>query len=175
MLSVGTWFSISKLFAGLGLHSVLPLTISAPSSSRSKCLHSTCPLWARLPTLASDTAVRDWSTLSLPHSLLYSKVIEISSWLSKIDCGALCNNQTTTFWLRTLIWSTEDITSKTIKQLFISKNRQVLNSKGGNTSDLQNRRSNTSHDAVLFSHVLHISTLKLYQILFLKPQHCVPY
>jgi hypothetical protein len=37
-----------------------------------------------------ETAVKDCSTLSLPHSLLYSKVIAESSWLSKIGNGALC-------------------------------------------------------------------------------------
>lgn len=79
-LSAGTLFKASKLMTGLGLHSVLPLTISAPSSSRSKCLHSmNPPPPAKLPTSAPETSVRDCSTLFLPHSLLYSNVMAYSS------------------------------------------------------------------------------------------------
>lgn len=77
----------------LGLHLVLPLTISPPPSKRSKCWHSTKPGFAESPASLSTTEVRDCSTLSLMHSLLYSKVIPASSCVSKIGNGALCNKR----------------------------------------------------------------------------------
>lgn len=91
VLAAETSPAISGLLAGFGLHSVLALTISAPLSSRSKCRHSTSAEFSRSSTLLPEREVRDCSTLSLPHSLRYSKVMAESSRDSKMGGGALCN------------------------------------------------------------------------------------
>lgn len=78
-----------RSWAGLGRHFVRPLIISAPLSSRRRCWHS-MPASGEPSEPWLETAVSDCSTESLPHSLLYSKVMPASSWLSRIEIGALC-------------------------------------------------------------------------------------
>lgn len=79
---------------GLGLHAVLPRTISAPSARRRRWWHSTPASGGAASAQRALTPVRDCSTLSLPHSRRYSRVNSQSSWSSRIGIGTLCKWET---------------------------------------------------------------------------------
>lgn len=68
-----------RSWARLDLHSVRALRISAPDSSCRRCWHSMSAASGEPSALLSETAVSDRSTLSFPHSLLYSRVKPASS------------------------------------------------------------------------------------------------
>jgi hypothetical protein len=71
-----------------GSHRVLALRISYPSSSWSMWSTSTPSSSVEWLEPFLLTADRDCTTLSLPHSFRYSKVMEEILWLSKTDGGA---------------------------------------------------------------------------------------
>lgn len=74
----------------------LPLPNAAATAlSAQEYFHSSPDkhMWMELLLLPSHSGqvARDWTTSEARHSLLYCKVMLVSSWLSRIEEGTLCN------------------------------------------------------------------------------------